>query len=422
MNRTSLSFRSATEVKLPRRMTLRMITPNTISIWLSHDVCFGRNTKRMRWLRSSRNFLRLSCERSTPCLPFFSQILLEVARLGYPLHQALRTVDVQVVHHQDPRGLQVRGYRLSHVQDEIGFGAGRSQRRRQQLAGDHVEVADQGQRAVTNVLELPAFRLARLHRQGDSRTLQSLNAGHFVDADRVRVRLGIQAGRLLIAVAHRLDLLLKLLRVFLAGVQPVAALVRLQLGFAEIAFHLRFRDRLDDAALGGLVGQFTRSPVRDRSARLFRRLAGQGQNLRDLLGRELARITAAWGVTQHGLNSPPKGRLALAALDQNELAPGPSPATSPHADGCLIEVDGLRDHLILLALECSQDALGRLDQTHRTGRRRDDLPKHGLLPFRDYDLGSRPWHSRPPCRRMWGTRVSWPKRSQSCQTSFDLWY
>ncbi len=42
MNRLSLSFRSAVEVKLPRRMTLRMITPKTISIWFSHDVCLGR--------------------------------------------------------------------------------------------------------------------------------------------------------------------------------------------------------------------------------------------------------------------------------------------------------------------------------------------------------------------------------------------
>ncbi len=32
MKRVNLSFRSAVEVKLPRRITLRMITPNTISI------------------------------------------------------------------------------------------------------------------------------------------------------------------------------------------------------------------------------------------------------------------------------------------------------------------------------------------------------------------------------------------------------
>lgn len=48
MKRISLSRRSATEVKEPRRITFRVITPKTISIWFSHDVCLGKYTKRMR--------------------------------------------------------------------------------------------------------------------------------------------------------------------------------------------------------------------------------------------------------------------------------------------------------------------------------------------------------------------------------------
>src|SRR5215470_18778478 len=107
MNRTNFSFRSVTEVKFPRRMTFRMIMPKTISIWFSHDVCFGKNTKRMRWLRSPRNARRLACERSTPRLPFFSQILFDPAGLGYRLHQTFGGVDVQVVHHEHPRGLGI---------------------------------------------------------------------------------------------------------------------------------------------------------------------------------------------------------------------------------------------------------------------------------------------------------------------------
>src|SRR5215831_18288282 len=121
MNRTNFSFRSVTEVKFPRRMTFRMIMPKTISIWLSHDVCFGKNTKRTRWPRSPRNSRRLACERSTPRLPFFSQILLDPAGLGHPLHQPLRGVDVQVVHYEHPRRLRVRRHRLGHVLDEVGF-------------------------------------------------------------------------------------------------------------------------------------------------------------------------------------------------------------------------------------------------------------------------------------------------------------
>src|SRR5919204_1844467 len=107
MNRTSFSLRSVTEVKFPRRTTFRMIMPKTISIWFSHDVCFGKNTKRTPWLCSLRNSRRLACERSTPRLPFFPQILLAPAGLGHPLHQPRRGVDVQVVHHEHPRGLRI---------------------------------------------------------------------------------------------------------------------------------------------------------------------------------------------------------------------------------------------------------------------------------------------------------------------------
>src|SRR5271169_4086125 len=112
MKRVSLSFRSSVDVKLPRRTTLRMMTPNTISTWFSHDVCLGKYTKRTRCSLFDRNSCRVACDCSTPALPFFSQILLERARLRDPLHQALRGVDVQVVHHKHPRRLRVRAYRL----------------------------------------------------------------------------------------------------------------------------------------------------------------------------------------------------------------------------------------------------------------------------------------------------------------------
>src|SRR5262249_56950918 len=119
MNRSSFSWRSLTEVKLPRRTTLRMILPKTISIWFSHDVCFGKNTKRMRWLRVCRNARRLSCERSTPRLPFFPQILLEVAGRCHIPHQARRGVDVQVVDYEHPRGFRVRDHALARVPHQV---------------------------------------------------------------------------------------------------------------------------------------------------------------------------------------------------------------------------------------------------------------------------------------------------------------
>src|SRR6516225_7060122 len=213
MKRTSFSFRSVTEVKFPRRMTLRMITPKTISIWFSQDVCFGRNTKRTRWPRSCKKVRRLSCERSTPRLPFFPQILLDRTGVGYPPRQARRGVDVQVVHDEDPRRLRVRRHRLGHVPDEVSFRTRRPQGGRQQVAGDDMEVRDQRRRAMPLVLELPTFHLTGLRRQGGGHALQRLQAGHLVRADRMRVLLRVQARRLLVTSAHGLDLLLEVLRV-----------------------------------------------------------------------------------------------------------------------------------------------------------------------------------------------------------------
>ena len=51
-------------------LTLRTRIENQISIWLSHDACFGVKWNTMRWLASRRNASRLAIEASTPDLPF----------------------------------------------------------------------------------------------------------------------------------------------------------------------------------------------------------------------------------------------------------------------------------------------------------------------------------------------------------------
>lgn len=52
---------------------------------------------------------------------------------------------------------------LEGALDMIGivqFGAGGSDRGQADLAGDHLKIDDEGQRAVANVLELPSFHFA----------------------------------------------------------------------------------------------------------------------------------------------------------------------------------------------------------------------------------------------------------------------
>ena len=55
----------------PRRITFRMITPKTTSIWFSHELCFGRYTNRIRWLGRDKNACRLAIDFNTPRTPFW---------------------------------------------------------------------------------------------------------------------------------------------------------------------------------------------------------------------------------------------------------------------------------------------------------------------------------------------------------------
>src|SRR5262249_44277372 len=71
INTSSFVRKSSTDVKLPRRTAYRVIIPKTISIWLSHELCLGVYTNRMRWLSSDRNSCRLRIDWSTPRLPFW---------------------------------------------------------------------------------------------------------------------------------------------------------------------------------------------------------------------------------------------------------------------------------------------------------------------------------------------------------------
>src|SRR3982750_2016615 len=70
MKLNSFVRKSSTEVNDPRRITFRMITPKIVSIWFSHELCFGRYTNRIRRPGSDRNACRLATAFSTPRTPF----------------------------------------------------------------------------------------------------------------------------------------------------------------------------------------------------------------------------------------------------------------------------------------------------------------------------------------------------------------
>jgi hypothetical protein len=44
--------------------------PKIVSIWFSHELCFGRYTNRIRWLNSDKNACRLATDFRIPRVPF----------------------------------------------------------------------------------------------------------------------------------------------------------------------------------------------------------------------------------------------------------------------------------------------------------------------------------------------------------------
>src|SRR5665811_21970 len=194
-----------------------------------------------------------------------AEVFLDATRLRHQLHQPFGLMGVQVIDHEHVSRFGVRRDRLFDVRDEVFLRARRPQRRADDLPGDHMEVADQRQRPVAFVLELPAFRPPRLHRQRWADPPQSLDAGHLVDADGVGVMVVVQLRSIEVAGADHLHLRLEHFGVFLLGVQPVTALMRLQLRLAQVATDLRRGDRGDDASEDGFVGEFGQGPVSNRS-------------------------------------------------------------------------------------------------------------------------------------------------------------
>jgi len=81
------------------------------------------------------------------------------------------------------------------------------------------------------------------------------------------------------------------------------------------------RDRLDDAAPYDLVGQLTVTPLTDRATGVGRHFARQGDDLADLLRRELRRRASLWQIRQ------PLGHVELLQRYFGKLQPTPSPVS-----------------------------------------------------------------------------------------------
>src|SRR4029077_1045391 len=103
-------------------------------------------------------------------------------------------------------------------------------------------------------------------------------------------------------------------------------------------------------------------PVSDRPSGLRGRLAGNGQDLGDLLRGELAGCARAWFVSEDRFDGASQDGAGLAALDVNELVPRVSPAPAPASDLAVSQADPLGDVLIEQAVEGQHDDRGALPQ------------------------------------------------------------
>src|SRR5262249_8454802 len=94
-------------------------------------------------------------------------------------------MDVKVIDHEMPlAGGRIAVDGATHVRDEISFGAGRSARRSEYLAGRYIEVDEERAGAVAFVLELVPRHFARSRRKVRRQTFQRLHPGQFVSAPR----------------------------------------------------------------------------------------------------------------------------------------------------------------------------------------------------------------------------------------------
>ncbi len=148
----------------------------------------------------------------------------------------------------------------------------------------------------------------------------------------------------------RLDLPLKLLGIFLGGVQPHFAPMRLHRRLEQIATDLRHRNLGDDLAFDHLIPQFSMRPKGDRTPRQRGRLAGQSHDQRDLLWRDFPRRARSWRVGQHFQNGFPQPER-LATFPDAQRIPRIPPTLTPNAHLLSVEADLGRDLFIPHPLE-----------------------------------------------------------------------
>ena len=136
---------------------------------------------------------------------------------------------VQLIGHEHPDCLWIAGDRLGNMRRKIGFGAPRPDRGGEYLPTHDIKVDDRRERAMPFILKLVAPRPTRSHGLGRCNPFQGLHPGDLIGADDMATQR-MQQGRIGIECTDQLDLGGKQQRVTLLRIEPIATLMRFEIG------------------------------------------------------------------------------------------------------------------------------------------------------------------------------------------------
>ena len=134
---------------------------------------------------------------------------------------------VELIAHDDETGFWIGLDETLNMLSKVDFGPGVGNGGADEFACGQMDIGNEDLSAMSAIVELSAFDLVWLSRQGCPIPLKSLDARFFIDADHVNTSRFILFLRCHVQFTDLLDLLGKLVPVLNIGVLPIPAAMRL---------------------------------------------------------------------------------------------------------------------------------------------------------------------------------------------------
>jgi hypothetical protein len=192
----------------------------------------------MFWGIDEANAMRLITQIGLPTghtfedslLAFDAQILLIPQHVSNQAHQCFALMGIELVAQNDEIGLRIGLNETFDMLSKVDFCSGIGNGGTDELTSGQVKVCSENLGSMPHIVELPTLHMACLHRQDLAIALERLDTGFLIDTDDMRplIVLLLRAGVLLTDGGC---LLCEALPIVDVGILPVAAPMRLELGF-----------------------------------------------------------------------------------------------------------------------------------------------------------------------------------------------